>query len=128
MVVKENIIDIGHSILTKYTDGIIQIEGSNRMYSVSDIKEIHQTVSELSGKQKALLLLIANDYTNVDMDAKNFLSTDEAGLYSIAEAYVIKSLAQRLILNFIIKIKGTPVPVKFFTERKMAITWLLSFK
>ncbi|MBL7937347.1 MAG: hypothetical protein JNM51_16170 [Bacteroidia bacterium] len=122
------IINLGHTELLMRDDGLIEIKSTDRTYSVTDIKAIHKAVSELTGKQKALLLLIASDYTSIDNDAKNFLSTDEAGLYSIAEAYVIKSLAQRLLLNFLIKVKGTPVPVKFFTEINPAVTWLKSFK
>lgn len=121
-------IDKGHCEILMRNDYIVQINATDRTYNVQDIKAIHAAISELTNKQKALLLLIASNYTSIDIDAKNFLSTDEAGLYSLAEAYVIKSLAQRLLLNFIIKIKGTPVPVKFFTEIDVAIKWLNSFK
>ena len=120
-------IHIGHTEIVMRNDRIVQINATDLTYNVADIKAIHKAVSELANKQKVLLLLIASDYTSIDVDAKNFLSTDEAGLHSIAEAYVIKSLAQRLLLNFIIKIKGAPVPVKFFTEIDLAIKWLKSF-
>lgn len=120
-------INLEHTELFVRDDGIIQINSTNRTYSVADIKAIHRAVSELTNHQKALLLLIGNDYTSIDTEAKDFLSTSEAGLHSIAEAYVIKSLAQRMLLNFIIKIKGTPVPAKFFTDTSSAITWLQHF-
>ncbi|MBI3518798.1 MAG: hypothetical protein HY062_05510 [Bacteroidetes bacterium] len=121
-------INLGHTELKLRNDSIIQINSTDRTYTVADIKEIHKAVSQLSNNQKALLLLSASNYTLIDIDAKKFLSTPEAGLHSIAEAYVIKSLAQRLILNFLIKVHGTPVPVRFFTEIHTAIAWLNNFK
>jgi hypothetical protein len=109
------------------TDGIVQIHSTDHTYKVEDIKAIHKAVSKLTNNQKALLLLLANNFTSVDADARKFLSSPEAGAHSIAEAYVIKSLAQRIILNFLIKVNGTPVPVKFFTDSEAAIEWLQSF-
>jgi len=124
----ETIINIGHTQIEKREDDIVEIRASNRMYSAQDIKEIHKAVDEINNKNKALLLLIAADFTSVEPSARHFLSTPEAGNHSIAEAYVIKSLAQRLLLNFLIRVNGTPVPAKFFTDVKDAEDWLRSFQ
>ena len=121
-------LNLEHTELLMRDDGIIQINATDQTYNVADIKAIHNSISDLSDNKKALLLLIGSNYTSIDADAKEFLSSPEAGLHSIAEAYVIKSLAQRLLLNFIIKVKGTSVPSKFFTDTNTAITWLSQFK
>lgn len=123
-----NILDIGHTKISKRNDGIVRIVASNRNYSIMDIQDIHATVNQINDGQKALLLLIADNYTTIDNAARQFLSTPEAGKHSIAEAYVIKSLAQRLILNFLIRVNGTPVPSRFFTDANEAEKWLLTFK
>lgn len=120
-------IDIGHTHISKRLDGLVLIEASNRIYSVNDIKDIHRAVKEINFGEKVLMLLIADEYTSIDNSARQFLSTPEAGEQSIAEAYVIKSLAQRLLLNFLIRVNGTPVPAKFFTDIKEAEHWLKSF-
>jgi hypothetical protein len=121
-------ISIDHAELSMRPDGIVQVNAIDHTYSVADIKAIHEAIGELTGKKKVLILLIGDNYTSFDIDAKNFLATPEADAYAIAKAYVIKSLAQRLLLNFLIKIKGTTIPVKFFTELDLAIKWLKSFK
>lgn len=118
---------LAHSIIQLREDGIIQIDASDQVYHVFEIKEIHEAIAKISGNKRALLLLIASDFTSIDTEARKYLSTPEAGLYTIAEAYVIKSLAQRLIMNFLIRVNGTPVPVQFFTEANTATSWLFSF-
>jgi len=117
-------IHIGHSEIELRTDSIIQIKASSHTYTVKDVKEIHAAIKELVGSQKSLLLFIAGAYTSINADVREYLSTDEAGDLAIAKAFVIKSLAQRLLLNFLIKVNGTPVPTQFFTETEAAIDWL----
>lgn len=125
---ENSIIILGHSEIFLRSDYIIQVNASDHTYSAADIKSIHEAVHKISDSKKAFLLLIASDYTSVDTEARKYLSTPEAGLYSIAEAYVIKSLAQRLLMNFFINVQGTPVPVKFFTEMEAAEKWLKKFQ
>ncbi len=126
-VEKTSIINIGHTELFLRSDNIIQVNATDHLYSVEDIKAIHAAVNTIAGTKKALLLLVASNFTSIDPDARHYLSTPEAGAYSIAEAYVIKSLAQRILLNFLITVQGTPVPAKFFTEQETAVKWLKTF-
>ncbi len=121
-------INLEHTKLVIRNDRIIQINSTDRTYDVEDIYVILKAVDELTDNQKVLLLFIASDYTLINNDAIKFLSTPEAGLNSIAKAFVIKSLSQRLLLNFLIKVNGTPVPVNFFNEINLAVTWLAGFK
>ena len=121
-------IDIGHTQISKRDDGVVLIEGSNRVYTAFDIKEIHQAIRKINNNEKVLLLIKADQYTSLDQGARQYLSSPESGLQSIAEAYVIRSLSQRLLLNFLIKVNGTPVPSKFFTSIFEAENWLNSFR
>ncbi|HQQ93866.1 MAG TPA: hypothetical protein PLQ93_04890 [Bacteroidia bacterium] len=109
-------------------DGIVQINGSNHTYSASDIRKIHEKVATLSKGKKAALLVIGSEYTLIDVDARNYLASEEAGRYSKAVAYVIRSLAQRIILNFMIKTKKMPSPTRFFTDTEHAVKWLVQVK
>lgn len=121
-------IDLGHTLVFKRADGLIQVNGGNHEYNVSQIKEIHQSINQLNDGYKALVLLTTQEFTLIDLESKQFLSKPEAGQYSIAEAYVIQSLSQRLILNFLFKVMGTPVPAKFFTDIEAAANWLKFFE
>ncbi len=117
-----------HAEILIRPEGIVQVNSKDHLFTVKDIKALQTAISDLTGNQKALILLVPSEFTTMDTDAKNFLSTPESGTHSIAKAYIIKSLAQRLLINFIVKVKGTPVPVRFFNEIDHAIEWLNSFQ
>lgn len=119
-------INIAHAEISIDSDGIVQAQAVDYNYSLDDIKVIHDTAIKLSGNTKTLLLLISTPFTQIDDDARHFLSSPVAGKNFIAKAYVITSLAQRIILNFVFRVKGTTVPSKFFTDKNEAIAWLKS--
>ncbi len=123
-----NKIDLGHSVIDINDEGFVVVKGSDHLYSLADIKAIHEAVRRITNNEKCLLLLRASRYTLIDAEARDFLSTPAAASNFIANAYVIESLAHRMILNFVIRVKGTPIPSKFFTELAAAEEWLRTFR
>jgi hypothetical protein len=121
-----NKLNIGHTELFVREDGIIEVIASNHIYTADDIKAIHKAIAQIKKNEKELILLHAENFTTIDQDARKYLSTPEAGANSLAEAYIIRTLAQRILMNFLIKVSGTPVPVKFFTDTQEAVKWLRS--
>jgi hypothetical protein len=115
---------MSHTRLLLREDGIIQINGSNHKYTVGDIISIQKAVRILSKNNQVRILIVGSEYTEVDQDAMKYMSSPVMGRNSKARAFVIKSLAQRIIINFIVNIKGAAVPAKFFTEKNQAISWL----
>ena len=116
-----------HSEILLRSDNIVQVNASDHVYSIADIKENTKAIGDLTSNQKTLVLVITSEYSDIEPDARIFTSTPEAMKYSIAEAYVIKSLAQRLIANFMLNVRGFSVPLKFFNESDPAIEWLKTF-
>ena len=121
-------INLGHSEIYLTTDGIVVVKGTDHTYTTEDIKQLHSAISKLTNNKKCLVLLLGSRYTLVDSEARDFLSTPAASSNFIANAYVIESLAHRMILNFIIRVKGTPIPSKFFFDEASAVKWLKSFR
>ena len=119
-------INLVHTEIILRADNIVQVNASDHGYSETDIKEVNSAIGELTNRTRTLVLIVASNYSDIDSAARKFLSKPEAAIYSMAEAYVIKSLAQRIIANFFIKVSGTPVRTKFFTETEPAIIWLKS--
>lgn len=123
------IIDLGHSEIIIRSDEIVQVNTTDHYYTELDIKTINKAVGDLTpNREKKLLLIMASNYSSVEPEGRRYMSTPEGVEYSIAEAYVIRSLAQRLLINFLIKINKTFVPVQFFTNKETAIAWLNTFK
>lgn len=114
--------------ITLLDDGIVQLNGKDHTYTQDNIIAMNKAIGELSEHKKVLLLVIGSQYSTVDAEARKYMSRPEAAPYSIAEAYVIKSLAQRLLINFFIRVSGAPVPTNFFTDTGEALKWLKSFR
>lgn len=121
-------IDNIHTQLALRSDGIVQLNTTEHTFSIEDIKENEKAICQLANHQKVLILVITNEFSMLDEEARVFLSSKQAMKYSTAEAYVISSLSQRIVSNFIAQTKGFPVPVKFFINEASAVEWLKTFK
>jgi len=117
----------GHTEVFLRPDNIVQLNAANHVFSIEDIKTNTRSIGELTNKQKTLVLVVAAEFSDMEKEARHFTSTAEAMKYSIAEAYVINSLAQRLLANFASTFLGFSVPVKFFNEIEPAVEWLKTF-
>lgn len=124
---KSGKINNGHTEVFLRADNIVQLNATNHVYCVEDIKENNIAIGELTGGQRFLVLVIADEFSDMEKEARHYTSTAESMKYSIAEAYVIKSLAQRLLANFASSFLGFSVPVKFFNETEAAVEWLKTF-
>lgn len=120
---------LSHTALFLREDGILEIILSNYLtYDVNHLSDILVAIKELSKGKKIPLLHIAGDQTSVTPEAREYMSAPESLMYSLAEAYVIHTLAQRILANFYLKISKPKVPTRFFNDEKKAAEWLLSIK
>lgn len=69
-------------------------------------------------------IIIAGQHSNISPDARNTLQ--EVELPVKKEAYVIRGLAQKLIVNFYIKFRPNKHPFRAFNDEEAALKWLLS--
>ena len=74
-----------------------------------------------------LILKIPGKYTSVDKDTRNHVSKGDGARFSIAEAFIISSLAHKLVANFYLKTNKPVVPTRFFTNQIEAEGWLQTF-
>lgn len=125
----KNFLDFGHTTILKRDDGIIEITCSDSLtYDIEHIYEMHAATSRLVNKQRVPALFLVGKDTTITHDAMKYGATEEATQLSLAEAYVIHSLAQKILANFYLRIYKPPVPTKFFDDRVAAETWLRTFK
>lgn len=122
---------LGHSTIYKRSDGIIEIRCANDFtYDVDDIKENHHFLEELAEGKKLLILNISEKYTSITSEARDYVSKGPHEGFIRAEAFLIHSLAQRLLANFFIKMTKPRVPATFFDykDKEKAEAWLNSFR
>ncbi|MBA3682030.1 MAG: hypothetical protein H0W73_12845 [Bacteroidetes bacterium] len=95
-------------------------------FNIEDFKQLVAFEKELSGKQLPVLIL-SSPSAGSDNDLLSYASKNINNPYCKAEALVINSLAQKILLNVYVKLKKPERPAKFFKKKEEAIKWLEQF-
>lgn len=102
------------------------IVNNDTNFTIADLKKLVSVQTELGG-YKLPVLILCSEHASTDIELLNTLSKNINNPYSIADAFVIKSMAQKILANFYIKIYKPERPTKFFNHKEEAVTWLNSF-
>lgn len=85
--------------------------------------------SKYDGIHKHLILVEPGIDTSISKEAREFSSRPESNTMTKATAVIVKSLAHRILINFIIKLTHQQtMRMKLFDDKQKAIEWLLTFK
>ncbi len=123
-----NGIELKSSTISLRSDGIIQfLIKPNTMVTKQDAEEIVASAGIVGYWQKHPVLIIAGEYTLAEEETRIYAASEEANRFTIANAFVLHSLAQRLMGNIYLKINNPVTPTKMFTDEKSAIKWLSQF-
>jgi hypothetical protein len=96
-------------------------------FGFEDHRLLVEAQKNMGGEQLPVLVL-CGDYTTKDLDFMNHLSKNANVPYSLADAFVLSSMAQRIIANFYIMILRPERPTKFFNSKDDALNWIKKFK
>ena len=111
------------------SDGIVLVRV--RDYADVDIQdslETFEAVKRLGKGVKIPVLVFTGEGGTVTDESRRFSASNKAGEPTLAEAIVVKNLAHKLIVNFLIKFHMPGRPMKMFTKEAEAIKWLKSFQ
>lgn len=74
-------------------------------------------------------LIVSGNYTQLTSEAIKYIQSEnqKRAHLIIAEAIVVKSLAQRLLGNFYYKLQRPNYNIKMFSSEEKALKWLNSF-
>ena len=72
-------------------------------------------------------LVLNQGVIKMDKDARDFLSSKEGTAGIKCAAILINSNFMAFTVNFFLKVTKTNIPVKTFTDKKDALTWLQQF-
>ena len=113
--------------LTIIDHGFYEVEVfDNADFSVSDLKQLVKAQQEHFDIQLPVLTL-CSEHANTNIELLNVIAKNKNNPYSKADAFVIKSMAQRILANFYIKIHKPERPTKFFSSKDDAILWLKQY-
>jgi hypothetical protein len=89
---------------------------------IPDIDEVEAAFQELTKGKKVKVLSEFGNYVNISAEARDYAAARSPEC--IALAYVITSLAQRIVIRFYIRLRRRQNPTKVFTSREEALNWL----
>ena len=122
IVKKEN---LPHTVIELRDDGIIQFfYGDYVMYNTKISQEVENSVMAITKGQVFMSLRIAGNQSGMDLKVMRYLSRGRGCLFTLADAFVIKSFFQRILARIYMSFSKPYVPTKFFKKIKDAEAWL----
>lgn len=104
---------------------LIRVYGEDE-FTVDDLKTLVKGQKELGAKLIPSLVL-CTEQASTNIDLLNTLAKKAFNPYSIADAFVLSSMSQRILANFYIKINKPERPTKFFNDPETALIWLKNY-
>lgn len=118
-----------HTQLWLRNDGIVQITYPDHFsFTLKDSIESVNAIGRITKGVPHLILKIPGEYTTVDKDTRLHVAKGDGARFSIAEAFILKSLAHKLVGNFYLRVEKPQKPTRFFSNVRDAEAWLKTFK
>jgi len=110
--------------------GIIEVDLKSKEVdlTLTDMLQLREVIKKLGGGKKMPVLVRTADFPGITPEARKFAATQESGIYTLASAVMVKTLASRILFNFFMNINKPIIPTKGFIAEQEAMNWLLSFK
>ncbi len=106
-------------------DGIICIAIKDDVdILLADATEQHEAVRHFAGGKKRPVLIRTGDGGTMDKEGQAFYRSERVGEPALAEAIIARSLAHKLIINFLIKFDRPGRLIRMFTDEEEAVDWL----
>lgn len=99
---------------------------NNVDFTVDDLKLLVNEQKE-NFNVKLPVLILCNEFSSTNLELMLALSKNANNPYSKADAFVIKSLAQKILANFYLRINKPERPTKFFNKKEEALDWLKQY-
>jgi hypothetical protein len=96
----------------------------NMEIDLDDVFENYEASLKLTGDRPFLSLVISAPYTTVTKEAREAMNDPRYYKNTVAQAIVVKSLANRLMGNFLIRLYKQYCPHRLFNSREEAVKWL----
>ena len=92
-------------------------------FNLEDFAQLVTFQKELGNLKLPVLVICAINATT-NLEVIRYISKNENNPFSKADAFVINSLAQKILANFYIKIDPPQRPTQFFKDKETAFKWL----
>ncbi|HEY6160521.1 MAG TPA: hypothetical protein VI112_04840 [Bacteroidia bacterium] len=121
-------IDLGFCSVTLRPDGIIHTHFFSAMkIELEHVMKINEACGELTRGAKVPMFIDGDEQTIPSESAMRYVSQKNSNPYALAEAYILKSLAQKLIADLYLRFNRPGRPTRMFTKEGEALQWLREF-
>ena len=116
------------SILFLRSDGIMHVHFKDiDELLTDDITDAVNGLYGIGGGKKFLIFLTFENFFIIDKEIRKLAATEISGKYTIADAFVVNSIALKLLINFYIAFNKPSRPTRLFDSEEKAVEWLKSF-
>ncbi len=120
-----------HPVFTinRMDTGIFHVQiAADTVLELKDVQDQHDFFkSRYDSVNKFIILVESGENSSLTKEAREYASLPETNSMTLGTAVVIKSLAERIITNFMINVvQQQAMKIRMFDNREKAIKWLLS--
>lgn len=109
-----------------YEDGIIRIRiKDNAEIELEDTIIEYNYIKNRPDYLPMRILVIPGKNSTASKEVRDYSNSEERRSIVNAQAYVVESLAHKIIVNFMKTFYKTPVKFKVFSDEDEALSWLL---
>lgn len=94
---------------------------------LADALQNYQATKKLTKEQRFLVMVDGRVPLSVTREARAFSAQAKQNEGRIAEAYIVTSIANKLLANFYIRVNKPKIPTRTFSDEASAIEWLEGF-
>lgn len=119
------IIETSKAEIALYEKNIVKIAVKDDVYlEAQDITEIEKARLLLVKENYYRVLHICGENSSMSKEARELCTSKEVSKNRVAKAIITNSLAQKLVINFLIKFNKPPDPTRIFKTEPEALRWL----
>jgi hypothetical protein len=100
---------------------------TNSEIEVAQVKMVNEALKQMGNGAKFPFLIVVREFTLPSAAARTYIAKADSIPYAKAEAYVIKSLSQRLVGNIYLNYYKPARPTRIFSSELRAVEWLKTF-
>ncbi|WP_317896869.1 DUF7793 family protein [Aurantibacillus circumpalustris] len=113
----------------EYENNIVYVRAKDDLVlEKRDLQLLMETAIEMAAGEKYYALIDTSGTGESTPEARDYYSDSEFSKYRYADAYIVNSLATRLIVNFFIKFNKPKVKSRMFGTVEEATKWLEGLK
>ena len=117
------------SKVSKRSEDVLLIDiDKNKTFEKRDFEELKMAALKIGAGKKFYNLINVGEHTLPNKEAREASASSGGCEFKIADAFIVKTMAQRIMASMMIKINMPPVPTKVFSNLKDAENWINNLK